>query len=139
MFLFVGEGIERLLAAARLLGARRWFSVTVPGVSVGAAFALSGAVAFLAATNVNDYFDWMNTPGALNARRPAMSHEGFWLWQQVEQEAAAGGPDRAGWPRWCALQIATGATKDETVALVCRDMVPTPQATCLKARGPERG
>jgi 4-amino-4-deoxy-L-arabinose transferase-like glycosyltransferase len=133
MFLLVGEGIERLLAAARWLGARRWFNITVPGISVGAAFALSGAVAFLAATNVNDYFDWMNTPAAVNARGPAMSHEGFWLWQQVEQEAAASGPERAGWPRWCALQIATGAIKDETVALVCRDMVPTSPSTCFKS------
>ena len=132
MFLFVGEGIERLLAAAGWVAARRWSSVRVPGIGIGTAFALSGAVAFFAVTNVNDYFDWMNTPEALGARNPAMSYEGFWLWQQREQEAAVAGPERAEWPGWCALQVATGATRDETVALVCRDMVPIPNATCAK-------
>jgi 4-amino-4-deoxy-L-arabinose transferase-like glycosyltransferase len=134
MFLFVGEGIERLLAAGRWLGQRRWFATRFPALSTGTALALSVVVAVVAAGNVGDYFDWMSTPEALGARGPGVSREAFSLWQRMEQESAARGPERFGWPRWCALQTANGGIDDAQTALVCRDMVPKLWAVCSKGQ-----
>ena len=114
MFLFVAEGIGLLLDVGRRLNARfRWTGIAV-------AVVLVAAVAASATMNVRDYFDWINTPTAQSARRPAVSHEAFPLWSQLQQEAAQKNAVH-NFHEWCGRQDSV-ATRGTTVESVCLDV-----------------
>jgi hypothetical protein len=71
---------------------------------------------------VRDYFDWIGTPGALSARKPAVSYEAFPLWHDLQQGAAKKN-SVYDFHAWCGQQDATisAGTMDERV---CSDVAP---------------
>jgi len=125
MFLFVGQGIDLLLGAGHWIGAR------VRGTSIGVAVALTGVAALFAEADVHEYFDWMNTPFALNARGPALAGKEFLLWKSLEQEAAREGRSTFDFPQWCRLQYENGTT-DAVVGNLCNDTAPEQDPRCAE-------
>lgn len=132
MFLFVGQGIDLLLSAGRWVNARvRW-------TSIGVAAALSGAAVLFAGIDVHEYFHWMSTPDALNARRPAVTLEEFPLWSSLQREVAREGPSAVDFPRWCSLRSDSYGAADAVAGKLCQDFAPDRKPICTDAdaKGP---
>jgi len=127
MFLFVGQGIDLLLHAGRRMSARiRW-------ANVGVAAVLCGTAALFAGADVREYFDWIGTPEAVAARRPAVTLEQFPLWQSLEREAAREGPLVFDFPRWCSVRDANGGTADSAAEGLCNAFAGGQNPVCTDA------
>ena len=80
-FLFIGVLFDELL---------RWLRGPIARSVAG--LAVVGVVAFVATTNVHDYFDWQDQPTTQALRMPGIAGCEFDLWRSFAQEASALGP-----------------------------------------------
>lgn len=79
----------------------------MPGIAAGTALAMTAIAGIIIFGNVREYFDWVETPAALDARLPGVYHEDFDRFQQLEREAAKTGSGSFPWAGWCEEQRAS--------------------------------
>lgn len=126
MFLFVALGIETLLRFSR------WMSRKVRGTGIAAMLALTGVVFVFAGIDAHDYFDWIATPGALFARRPALAGEQFAMWKSLEQQAARNGTSSFNFSQWCGQQFQNGPAESEKIVDFCHEIAPEQGPGCVR-------
>lgn len=119
MFLFVALGIDILLKFARALSAR------LRGTYVAAALVISLAASLSAVSETRAYFDWMNSPDAINGRQPAVAHEEFPEWQRLQQQAAAQGDYGFTVSQWRSRQDRNGCAQGDLPPILCQVQVPS--------------
>ena len=88
LYLFVGLGIHAVFIANSYLLQRLRLPSFAPAIGVVAILPL---FAFIAWSNGNDYFDWIQKPYAIRLREPAVEAKQFSHWQELAREAAREG------------------------------------------------
>jgi 4-amino-4-deoxy-L-arabinose transferase-like glycosyltransferase len=113
MFLFVGVALDALLAGLRRIApAVSWAEV---GLSAG----LLAVAVPVAVFNVQDYWNWMHEPAAIEARGPAVTQDEFPEWRLLQQEAAR--RDEFGFTvgQWRSRQDRGGCLVGDLPAILC--------------------
>jgi 4-amino-4-deoxy-L-arabinose transferase-like glycosyltransferase len=117
MFLFVGAGIDFILIAGKRINR------FLRGASVGTASIAAVCVLLFAGRDVHQYFHWIGTDDALNARRPAISHEVYSDWQLFERVAASQSSKPFDFYDYC-VQQQLPADDSSATGRLCHDTAP---------------